>query len=86
MDGERSGEGGPERARAIVNSAVDERCRVDDGTPRQGRRGSEDFTRGSVDGVPSIAMLFSRGMAVQRQRADVPDERQREERQHCDRQ
>ena len=86
MDGERSGEGGPERARAIVNRTVDERCRVDDGTPRQGRRGSEDFARGSVDGVPGIAMLFSRGMAVQRQRADVPDERQREERQHCDRQ
>jgi len=39
-----------------------------------------------MDGVPSIVMLFSRGMAVKRQRADVSDERQRQDSQHCDRQ
>ena len=39
-----------------------------------------------MDGVPSLVMLFSRGMAVQRQRADVPDERQREDRQDGNRQ
>ena len=83
MDGERSGEN-LEGARASLNGAVDERCRIDDGVPRQRRRGTEDFAGGSMDGVPGIVMLFSRGMAVQRQRADVPDERQREERQHCD--
>ncbi len=85
MDGKRSGED-VEGARTIVNGALDERRRFDDGVPRQRRRGTEDFARGSMDGVPSIVMLFSRGMAVQRQRADVSDERQRQDSQHCDRQ
>jgi hypothetical protein len=30
-----------------------------------------------MDGVPSLVMLFSRGMAVQREHADVSNERYR---------
>ena len=39
-----------------------------------------------MDGVPRLVMLFGRGTAVHGQRADVSDERQREERQDGDRQ
>ena len=48
------------------NGTVDERCRIDDWEPRQRRRRTEDFARGSMEGVPSLVMFFSRGMAVQR--------------------
>ena len=85
MDGERSGED-LEGARASLNGPVDERCRIDDREPRQRRRRTEDFAGGSMDGVPRLVMLFGRGMAVHGQRADVSDERQREERQDGDRQ
>ncbi len=83
MDGERSGKD-LEPARACLNGTVDDRCRIDDGARRQRRRGTQDFARGSMDGVPSIVMVFGRRMAVQRQHADVSDERQRQERQHDD--
>ena len=85
MDGERTGED-LEAARGSLNGAADERCRIDDGIPRQRRRGTEDFAGGSMDGVPRLVMLFGRGMAVHGHRADVSDERQREERQDGDRQ
>lgn len=39
-----------------------------------------------MDGVPSLVMLFSRSMAVQRENADVSDERYRQKRQDGDRQ
>jgi hypothetical protein len=85
MDRERSGED-VEAARASLNGAPDDEGRpIGQGVPRQRRRGTEDFARGSVDGVPGIVMLFRRGMAVQRERADVSDERHRQERQDGDR-
>jgi len=73
MDGERSRED-MEGDRARLNGAVDERSRMDEGIRGQRRRGPEDFARGSMDGVPSLVRLFSRGMAVQREHADVSTE------------
>ena len=83
VDGKRSEED-LARARAIVSGAIDERHRIEGRQPCQGGRGTKDFARGSMNGIRTVVMLFSRAMAVQRQRANMSSKRHHKERQNAD--